>query len=101
MNQENMKCQPATILPANKSEVVDVLLSKEKTPFVYEMKKKDFMDSGLSEQEAEKMLEITPIQLELVYSYEHGLWAIESEALESINPFCPYTGTEIENPEND
>jgi len=96
-----MNSQPASINPNGQQEVFDVILSKEKTPIAYELKHRELVESGMTPEEADTFIQTTPIQLELIYSYGLGLWAIESEPLESISPFCPYSGTEIENPENE
>jgi len=92
----DIKSQPASINPVGHEEVLDVYLTKEKTPVAYAIKCAELVNQGMTQKEAEEFL-LQPIQLEFIYSYEYGLWAIESEPLESIDPFCPYTGQEIEN----
>lgn len=97
-----MQSQPASIPPVGREEVFDVYLSKTKTPIAYELKHRELMNEcGMTPEEADKFIETTPFQLELIYSYDLGLWAVESEALDSINPFCPYSGAEIINPDNE
>jgi hypothetical protein len=96
----DIKSQPASISPIGSEEVIEVLLTKSKTPIAYELKCNELIkECGMTQSEAETFL-LQPLQLELVYSYNLGLWAIESEALESTDPFCPYTGTEIQNPDS-
>jgi hypothetical protein len=93
--------QPTSINPAGQEEVIDIFLTKEKTPIAYAAKLKELIEiSGMTQEEAEETLSTQPIQIEILYSYNLGLWAIESEALESIEPFCPYSGIQIENPDN-
>lgn len=76
-------------------DVIDVLLCPNKTPIVYARKKKELIErSGMSEDEAEKYLS-QPIPLELFYSFDRGLFGVESEAVGEIDIYNPYTGHEI------
>lgn len=76
-------------------EVIDVLLCPNKTPLAYQRKVKELVEiSGMTEDEAKTQL-LQPIQLELFYDYGLGLFAIESEAVESAGIYNPYTGKEI------
>ncbi len=91
---------PTEINPAGSEEVIEVFLTPEKTPIAYQKKVDELILCGMTKEEAQGFLSRIPIQLELMYSTNLGLWAMESEALESIEPFCPYSGVQIENPEN-
>jgi hypothetical protein len=50
-----------------------------------------------SEEEATRWIESTPIILEIMYEKDSGLFAVESEAIESGGVVSPYSGEEIEN----
>ena len=77
------------------SEVINVLLCPNKTPIAYQCKLKELIEiSGMTEDEAKAYL-LQPIQVELFYDYGLGLFAVESEAVESTGIFNPYTGKEI------
>lgn len=78
-------------------DVINVWLNATDHPEVYQRRKKELIDSGMSEEDAIKYIADAPIQLELFYSKDQGLFAVESEALESIEIYNPYDGTEIPN----
>lgn len=78
-------------------DVIDVWLNATDHPEAYRRRKKELMDSGMSEEDAIKYIADAPIQLELFYSFDQGLFAVESEALESSGLYNPYDGTEIPN----
>lgn len=78
----------------NECEIVDVLLSLEKTPIAYGRKLRELVEQGMTEEEAKEFL-LRPIPLELYYEYCLGLFAVESEAVDSIEIYSPYTGKEI------
>lgn len=86
-------------------DCIEVWLTKESTPIAYERKKYELVHkSGMTEEEAEIFIAQVPFVLEIFYSIDQGLFAVESEALESCVIFNPYTGTEITNnnlPAND
>ncbi|WP_195594670.1 hypothetical protein [Bacteroides fragilis] len=76
-------------------EVIDVRLCPNKTPLAYQRKLKELVEiSGMTGDEAKTYL-LRPIQLELLYDYGLGLFAVESEAIESTEIYNPYTGKEI------
>lgn len=80
-----------------KEEVIEVRLSKEKTPVAFENKVNELVEQGAfdTREEAEKWLSQTPIVLELYYEKGTGLFAVESEALECGTVKSPYTGNEL------
>lgn len=81
----------------DEGDVIDVYLSPDKTPVAYQRKKKELMAScGMTEDEAERCL-LRPIPIEIFYSYDQGLFGIESECLAECEVFNPYTGKEILN----
>lgn len=88
--------------PAGQEEVVDVRLSVAAYPKAYNTKVEELLKEGAfpTEAEARTWLRQTPITLELIYEKGHGLFAVESEAVESGGIVSPYTGKEIVTPEN-
>jgi hypothetical protein len=53
------------------------------------------MLNGLSREDAEHLTLNNPITLELFYDIGRGLFAVESEVVECIPVYNPYTGDEI------
>jgi uncharacterized HAD superfamily protein len=82
-------------------ESFEIYLDKNKFPKAYEAKKQELIKSGLSPKEAEKLIDTTPFELEVYYSPDCGMFAVESEAVESIEIFDPYTGIEMEEMDED
>ena len=79
-------------------ETVDVFLSEEKTPKAFREAVIDLMNSGIDDPDAAKrIIAETPITLELAYSPECGLFAVDSEAVASLENelFDPYTGRHV------
>lgn len=83
-------------ITTEEGDVVYIELCPNKTPTAYQRKKKELIDCGMSEQEAEKQL-LRPIPLELFYSKHQGLFGVESECLDCCEIYNPYTGKEIPN----
>jgi hypothetical protein len=84
-------------ITTDEGDVIDVYLCPEKTPIAYRRKKKELMTNcGMTEDEAERCL-LRPIPIEMFYSYDQGLFGIESECLAECEVFNPYTGKEIPN----
>ena len=79
----------------HEEEIVEVRLDPVSHPKAYETKKKELVDSGMTEQEAEKALQI-PLVMELYYSKGQGLFAVESEALEYCDIRNPYDGVRMD-----
>lgn len=79
---------------AENYEPLIAYLTPDKTPIAYENKVRCLMTGGMSREEAEKVA-LEPIELELYYETGHGLWAVESEAVESDTVLSPYTGEEL------
>lgn len=79
-------------------DVLDVYLSHDKYPDTYKKKHTELIHScGMTAREATELLKETPIQLELFYSMDQGLFAVESEAVECSSIYNPYTGAEVTN----
>ncbi|NDV80773.1 hypothetical protein [Bacteroides sp. 51] len=86
------------IIKEEEGDMIDITLSPERYPICFNRKVIEFMDAnGLSREEAENIIANSPIQLELLYSIDQGLFAIESEPLAYIPAYNPYTGNEIPN----
>lgn len=85
-----------TIFGAN-SETIKVCLNRKDHPRAFQKAVENLMSSGLSEEEATKSVATTPFVLEIAYSPNQGLFAVESEALEFFREemFDPYTGKNI------
>lgn len=78
-------------------DIIEILLTKERTPVAYERKMHELMiRCGVTRDEAEEIL-LTPIRIELFYSFDQGLFGVESEVIDSCEVFNPYTGKEIPN----
>lgn len=79
-------------------DTIEIYLCPNKHPVAYQRKKYELINSsGMSKKEAERYLLQTPFVLELFYTIDQGLFAIESEPLDSIEVYNPYTGEEIPN----
>lgn len=76
----------------NEPEIIYVHLSETKHPTAYNAMKKNLVDNGLSEVDAEKVIR-EGIELELIYEQGQGLFAVESEAIDTI--VSPYTSTPL------
>lgn len=81
-------------------EVLEVRLDPNKHPKAYGTKKAELMENGMSEKEAEDILK-TPFVMELYYSKDNGLFAVESEALEFGLIRNPYDGVLMDNNGNE
>lgn len=80
----------------NEGDVIYIELCPHKTPIAYLRKKKEYMDLGMSEQDAEYHLS-SPIPIELFYEFYRGLFGVEHEAIDCYKIYNPYTGKEIPN----
>jgi hypothetical protein len=89
------------IIPATDAEIIDIYLSPENYPVAYERKVRCLMNSGLTREEVEAIVLTTPIQMEIFYDIDRGLFAVESEPIAYIDIFNPYTGEVVEKEEED
>lgn len=79
-------------------DVMDVYLSPDEYPETYKKKHTELVRScGMTAREATELLKKNPIQLELFYSMDQGLFAVEAEAVECTSIYNPYNGAEIPN----
>lgn len=77
-------------------ELVDIYLDQHRHPLAFKVKLHELMESGMSEQEAKSFLMTNPIQMELYYSKDQGLFMIETDAVESTTIYNPYDGKQME-----
>ena len=70
-----------------------IKLSKEFTPKAFQAKVEELLEEKVCEtqEEAEKLVESMEFELELYYEKGTGLFAVESEAVESGTIYSPYT----------
>ena len=81
---------------AENAENVFISFDKHTHPIAFRNRVKSLMDSGLDRADAEKCAS-EPIELEILYDPDCGLFGLETEAVESITEFFnPYTGESIE-----
>ena len=88
-------------MKANKvgqEETINVLLTRNNFPIAFQNKLNELMEQGAfnNEEEATRWIESTPIVLEIMYEKNWGLFAVESEAIESNCLMSPYSGEGIE-----
>lgn len=76
-------------------ESVKISLDPIKTPIAYENRVKSLLDSGMSESEAKKCA-LEPIEVEMYFDQNAGLFLVESEAVESGSICNPYSGELME-----
>jgi hypothetical protein len=79
------------------SETIEVRLNRKDHPRAFQKAVESLMESGLSKEEAIKSVATTPFVLEVAYSTNRGLFAVESEALDFLREemFDPYTGENV------
>lgn len=75
-------------------EPLVVYLTPGKTPIAYENRVQCLMMSGMDRLEAERFA-LEPIELELYYEIGYGLFAVDSEAVDSNGVASPYTKEEL------
>lgn len=74
-------------------ESIEIILSKEKFPIAYNNKIDELIENKVfkTREEAEKWLDNTPIEMELYYEKNYGLFLVESGAVESGTIYSPYS----------
>ena len=74
-------------------EPIMVILSPDKYPIAFNNKVEELLEQKLfnTRAEAETFVVSTPIEIELYYEKGTGLFAVESEAVESGTIYSPYT----------
>ena len=81
----------------NHEEVIEVRLSREKTPITSKNKLEELMEEGAfeTEKEAIEWIEKTPFVMEMYYEKGQGLFLVESEAIDNCDIVSPYTKEEL------
>lgn len=92
----------------NKAEeyeaISSVRLTEDKTPRAFKAKVEELLESGCAktEEEARGMVYQMEIELEIYYEKGFGLFAVESDAVESnYDIYSPYSGKVCERPDED
>lgn len=76
----------------NYEHLLNVRLTENKFPIAYKAKLNELIENGLSEEEAREYLDNSTIELELYYSPNNGLFAVETDAIEcGATIYDPYT----------
>lgn len=89
---------------AEEMESIMVQLTEEKTPIAFNRKVKELLDQGAfeSEEDAKAWVYQNPIELELYYSIDCGLFGVESDAIENgADIYDPYTAEMLEDFDED
>lgn len=81
--------------PPEKYEPISIVVTPDEHPLVYNAMIKSLMNRGMTKAEAVAYM-IQPIELELYYDEDSGLFAVEPGAVESTSIFNPYTGEKLE-----
>ena len=70
-----------------------ITLTKEKYPIAFNAKVEELLEEGVetNREEAERLVSGMEIELEIYYEKGTGLFAVESEAVESGTIYSPYT----------
>lgn len=81
-------------------EPIMVILSPDKYPIAFNNKVEELLEQKLfnTRAEAEAFVVSAPIEIELYYEKGTGLFAVESEAVESGTIYSPYTKELLEDP---
>lgn len=80
---------------AENYESLMVTLNKNDHPIAFANRIQDLMNSGFTIEECEKLV-CEPIELELYYDPEYGLFAVDSGAVEAGTIYNPYNRKELE-----
>jgi hypothetical protein len=83
-------------------EALDTIkLTKEKFPKAFKAKVEELIEEGVcaTEEEAEELIKDMVFELEVYYEKGTGLFAVESEAVESGTIYSPYTAELCEDAE--
>jgi hypothetical protein len=77
----------------NYESIGKIVLTKEKFPIAFQNKVDELIEEKVcsTREEAEKIVSEMEIELEIYYEKGTGLFAVESEAVESGTIYSPYT----------
>ena len=84
---------------SDQMEMLTIQLSKEKTPIAWESRVQSIVNSGVARVEAEEMAD-EPIEVEMYYNPNAGLFLVECEAVESGTIYDPYSGDLLDDFDN-
>lgn len=87
--------EPFSVQKADQAEIVDIYLSEGRYPVAHAAKMHELTSQGMAEEEARKLLAEQPIVLEILYEEGSGLFAVESDALETDTLISPYSGKSL------
>lgn len=76
-------------------ESVKVTLCPIKTPIAYNNRVNSLVTSGLTLEDAEREA-LEPIEMEMYYDADNGLFLVETEAVGNTDIFNPYTQALLE-----
>lgn len=70
-----------------------IKITRNNAPKIFQTKVEELLEEGVcsTEEEAEKLVNDMEFELELYYEKGTGLFAVESEAVESGTIYSPYT----------
>ena len=85
------------INPQGEEEYIEICIDPVKHPKAFKARVKDFMDSGMTEEEAKKYA-YGPLCMELYVQPRQGVFMVEMEAVESTDIFSPYTQERYKSP---
>lgn len=77
-------------------ESIDVWIDEHRHPIAFKNKVEELVEGGMTEQEAINFVRTTPIELEIYYKKDAGLFGVEAEAVESGTVYDPYSGKEMD-----
>ena len=77
----------------NYESIGSIKLSKDKFPIAFQNKVEELIEEGVCStiEEAEKIVNDIEFELEVYYEKGTGLFAVESDAVESGTIYSPYT----------
>lgn len=77
---------------ADSYEPITIILTKENTPIAYNNKIEELVEFGAYSSKEEAEADNKSITIECEIYYENGLFAVESDAVESGTIYSPYSG---------
>lgn len=100
-NKTNTRVSDEIINAPIEPETISILLTPDRFPVAYKNKVEELVKSGAfnTEEEASEWVRTTPIELELIYEPDSGLFALESDAVATDTCTSPYSRTPIITPE--
>ena len=100
-NINKLKIKVMKLNNSKNYESIKVFLSPIDTPIAYENKIQELVEQGMSLEEAKNFVGTIPIELEIYYSKNNGLFGVEAEAVESGTVYNPYTSELLEEADDD